>query len=281
MRGAGAGSRTVRSAFLAVAALLAGVSATAAQQEVAFRGRDGAALSAKLFLPEGVGRGPAVVMMHGCAGLHDEKGRMRARDREWAERFRDAGFVVIAPDSFTGRGTKIVCRTRDHAVTPRLRAGDAAAAAEVLAARKDVDPRRIALVGWSHGGSTVLHAVHHSKPEGFDYRVVIAFYPGCRGFRDGAWSSRRPLTILHGTADDWTPIEPCRALVEGRENVRMIEFPGAHHGFDTPDAPLRPLQAAHSKDGSGIVTFGTHEPSRRRAIDVTMGIVGAMSPRTR
>ena len=263
--------------LLAAAALLAAVSAVRAQDEVFFRARDGAELSAKLFLPEGVGRGPAIVMMHGCGGLYDERGRLRARDREWAERFRDAGFVVIVPDSFTGRGTKIVCQTRDHAVTPRLRAGDAAAAAELLAARKDVDPRRIGLVGWSHGGSTALHALHHSKPSGFDYRVAVAFYPGCRGLRDTDRSPRRPVTLLHGVEDDWTPIEPCRDFAERRENVRLIEFPGAHHGFDTPDAPLRPLRAAFSKDGSGNVTFGTHEPSRRRAIAITMRIMGSMS----
>lgn len=269
---------------LAIAALFVGLAAAApaaAQEPVTFEARDGAELSGHLFRPEGPGRHPAVVMMHGCGGILDGKGRIRARDLEWAERFRAAGFVVLIADSFTRRGVATVCTTRDSPITPRRRAGDAAAAAEFLAARKDVDHRRIGLVGWSHGGSTVLHAVLHSKPEGFDYRVVVAFYPGCRGFLNADRSPRRPVTVLHGTEDDWTPIEPCRAFAEKHDAVTMIELPGAHHGFDTPDAPLRTLQAAFSKDGSGNVTFGTHEPSRRRAIAITMRILDTMKPGTR
>jgi dienelactone hydrolase len=245
------------------------------QERVAFKARDGAELTGFLFLPDKPGPRTAVVMMHGCGGVRDDKGRMRTRDREWAERFRDAGHVVLAPDSFGSRGSGSVCTSRDNPITPRLRAGDAAAAGEWLAARKDVDRSRMALIGWSHGGSTVLHAAWHSKPEGFDWRRIAAFYPGCRGFAAAGWTPRRPLAVLHGTADDWTPIEPCRDLMRGH-SVTMIEYPGAHHGFDTPDSPLRRMPAAHSKDGSGIVTFGTDESARAKAIDQVMLMLAGM-----
>ncbi len=256
-------------AFAVLVSGLFGATPGEAQERVAFTGRDGTELSGYLFTPDRAGRRPAVVMMHGCGGVLDDRGRMRERDREWAERFRDAGHVVLVPDSFGSRRSGSVCTTRDNPITPRVRAGDAAAAGEMLAARKDVDRSRIALIGWSHGGSTVLHAVWHSKPEGFEWRSVTAFYPGCRGFAAAGWTQRRPVTILHGTADDWTPIEPCRDLARGRA-VTMIEYDGAHHGFDTPATPPRRIRAAYSKDGSGIVTFGTDEGARAKAIDRVM-----------
>ena len=44
----------------------------------------------------------------------------------------------------------------------------------------------------------------------------IAFYPGCYfKYVDDEAVTTRPIRIFHGTADDWTPIEPCRALSSG------------------------------------------------------------------
>jgi dienelactone hydrolase len=44
--------------------------------------------------------------------------------------------------------------------------------------------------------------------------------------------------VLHGTADDYVPIEPCRGYVErlskAGKDVRLIEYADAHHVFDAP-----------------------------------------------
>ena len=60
---------------------------------------------------------------------------------------------------------------------------------------------RIALVGWSHGGSTVLLAADAARQTADAPRpvTVIAFYPGCRPVADrAAYAPALPLTILIG-----------------------------------------------------------------------------------
>ena len=63
-------------------------------------------LDAVLFRPRGKGPFPAVVLLHGCGGLFKAgtAGEIVARDREWALRLQELGYVAILPDSFNPRG---------------------------------------------------------------------------------------------------------------------------------------------------------------------------------
>ena len=55
--------------------------------------------------------------------------------------------------------------------------------------------------------------------------------------------SRRPLTILIGDADDWTPAAPCAAFAARLKNneqpVSITLYPGAFHDFDNPAGKFR------------------------------------------
>ena len=50
-----------------------------------------------IYRPAGEGRFPAVILMHGCAGV-------RRKDVQWAETFREQGYVALVVDSLSGRG---------------------------------------------------------------------------------------------------------------------------------------------------------------------------------
>lgn len=251
---------------LQVLLVLAGLGASGARAEterIAFPA-SGVTLTGVLSVPGGGGRKPAVVAMHGCGGFQ-ANGAPMPRDADWAERWRQAGYIVLQPDSFSARGyAGGVCRQPNSGATPAIRADDAVAAAAWLAARPDVDAGRMALVGWSHGGTTSLHVAGRA---GNPFQRIVAFYPGCRGFlASQRWQPARPLMILHGEADDWTPIAPCRALSE-RFGFTLNAFENAHHGFDTPDQPLRVLRGmAFSARGTGQVTQGTNPEARAAAI---------------
>lgn len=243
-----------------------------ADEWVSFPGANGATLKALMMKPAGAGPFPAVVALHGCAGLGNSKG-INPRHADWGARLRAAGFIVLFPESFASRGLGSQCTERNRSVKARDRAGDAFAAAEWLAARPDVNRRKIGLLGWSNGGITLLNATNAGKsPRGVDFARAVAFYPGCKAILRQGYSPRVPVTILHGLADDWTAAEPCRAL----SGVRFIGYEGAYHDFDHPNLPIRTRKAAFSANGTGVVTIGTNPEARADSIRRTMAIFQGM-----
>jgi dienelactone hydrolase len=231
--------------------------------------------TAELFRPEGPGPFPAVVALHGCGGLFARDGKLRARETDWAGRLVEDGYLVLFPDSFTARGLKEICTSRSRSIFPRDRADDAAAAAQWLARQPFVDARRLALMGWSHGAMTVLWTVRPGfMREGADFQLAIAFYPGCRQIaRDASWRPRLPLTLLVGGADDWTDPGPCRALAR-RTGFTIIEYPGAYHGFDAPNSPVRLRKGLGAVKG-GEAHVGTDPAARAGAIREAMSLLAA------
>lgn len=238
-------------------------------------------LNAWLMRPKGVAKAPAVVAMHGCAGVTGQRGDLLPIYRDWAERLVGEGYAVLFVDSFGSRGFRQQCTQKPRQVIPKERGEDALAAAAWLARRADIDGSRLALMGWSHGGSTTLWAIdaRRPKPEA-DFKTAIAFYPGCNvQVRQPNWGTRIPLTILIGAADDWTPAEPCRVLGT-RANVRYIEYPGAYHAFDNPNLPLRVRTGlTFSVKGDGTAHIGTNPAARAAAIEVvTQTLKAALKP---
>src|SRR6266508_701570 len=188
-------------------------------------------LTGFVFRPAGTGPFPAVVALHGCGGLGAASRELSKRHDDWAGRLVRAGYVVLMPDSFAPRGAKSLCGTRDRVVRPSKRADDARGAAAWLAVQPFVQPGRIGVLGWSNGGSTVLHLVGRDGVSAA-FTAAVAFYPGCRVLLKKAdWTARIPLLIQHGAADDWTPIAPCRELAGKSSKVRLIAYPGAFHDF--------------------------------------------------
>jgi len=262
-------------AYLGAALLLGVMPAGAAEfQSVSFASanKQATVLEGVLFRPAGVGPFPAIVALHGCSGLGTASRELSKRHADWADRLARAGYVVLMPDSFGSRGAKSLCSTRERVVRPAERADDARGAAAWLAAQPFVAHGRIGALGWSNGGSTVLHLVAR---EGVDaaFSAAVAFYPGCRVLlKQAGWTARIPLLIQQGAADDWTPIAPCRELAGKSGNIRLIVYPGAFHDFDAPDMKLHERRGtAYSANGTGVVHMGTDEPSRRAAIASTLG----------
>jgi dienelactone hydrolase len=249
-----------------------------AQEGVSFPSRDQdltgggpTTLTGVLFRPTGPGPFPAVVLLHGCAGLRRPGGRLAARDEQWAVALRDQGYVALLPDSYTPRGVDEVCTKRDRPVRAlRERPRDAYGALLHLQGLAFVRPDRVGLLGWSNGGTTVLRTVADDSPArppalpAGDFRAAVAFYPGCGGHGDD-WRTRAPLLVLVGGRDDWTPAEPCRALERQTRGaaapVEVVVYPEAHHGFDAPASPVRVRTGLAGPPG-GRATIGTDPAAR-------------------
>jgi dienelactone hydrolase len=221
---------------------------------------------------------PAVVALHGCGGLFTAQGKLMARETDWADRLSAEGYAVLLPDSFNPRGFRQICTIAgaDRAIHPAQRAYDALAAAGWLGRQPFIDASRLALLGWSNGGSTVLATVDASRKDRgtTPFRTAIAFYPGCRVSAERAgYAPNAPLTILIGASDDWTSPEPCRALA-ARLPIRLIEYPGAVHGFDAPNTPRRTRSGVGlTSSGNSAVQVGTDPAARAAAIAEVRGIL--------
>lgn len=220
----------------------------------------------KLLRPRGPGPFPAIVALHGCGGLLTKSGKVAAREADWAERFVEAGYVVLLADSFTARGMREICTAHERSITPEDRADDARAAGEWLAGQAFVDRSRMVVMGWSHGAMTTLWTIRPgflgSPPL---FKAAIAFYPGCRAIlRKKDWHPAIPLSLLIGDADDWTEPGPCRDLAQ-REGFRFITYPGAYHGFDAPNTPIR-VRKGLGAVRSGEAHVGTDPAARQAAI---------------
>jgi dienelactone hydrolase len=177
---------------------------------------------------------------------------------------------VLFPDSFTERGVRQICTVHDRKIFPKNRADDVAAAVEWLAKRPDIDTNRLALMGWSHGAMSTLWAVRPDfMTDGPQFKVAIAFYPGCRQIADqDGWRPRVPLTVLIGGADDWTQAAPCRELAE-RTGFKYVEYPGAYHGFDAPNSKVR-VRKGLGAVKSGEAHVGSDPAARAAAIKEVM-----------
>ena len=218
-------------------------------------------LTGLFFTPDpSAGGFPAVVALHGCDGMYStlasRRGKLTARHQAMADLLVAEGYAVLFPDSFNPRGRREVCTqaARDQTITQANRRLDVFGALEYLHSRPDIATNRVALLGWSHGGSAVLASMNARQtnvaaylhalgdPAEF-FLTAVAFYPGCyassRG-KDG-YAPAAPLNVFIGEADDWTSPKPCialgNAMAAKRLPLQVYVYPDTHHGFDTPNLP--------------------------------------------
>ena len=235
--------------LLALAAWALATLATAAER-VSFPSLDGAGNAPVVltghFFAAAAPYAPAIAMFHGCDGPYDKSGALSRRMREYTELFNSLGLHVLVVDSLTARYEKEICTQRigHRRVTQVNRRLDALGAVAYLAERSDVDEKRIGLIGWSNGGSTVLAATNlrHRDVAAAATRAAfaIAFYPGCEADLKRGYEPSAPLLMLVGELDDWTPAAACVALARAAAEPRpaLESYPGAWHGFDSA-LPLR------------------------------------------
>jgi dienelactone hydrolase len=293
-----------RIAVLTVATLLGAlpVAATPAGERVSFESSapdpatgEPVTVQGLLFRPAAAAspdprRRPAVVALHGCGGMYSavrsRRDALSARHQAMAELLVAEGYVVLFPDSFRSRGVEEICtlESRRRTITGAHRRQDAQAALAWLQRRDDVLADRIAVLGWSHGGSATLSVLdgrapsvaawRDRSPAAAYFRAGVAFYPGCSGFAQArrGYTLAAPLTMFVGGSDDWTAPEPCidfaaRLAVAG-EPAAITVYPGAYHGFDGPSSqPRLRLDVPNGVNPGQGVTVATDPAARDDAYE--------------
>jgi dienelactone hydrolase len=126
-------------------------------------------------------------------------------------------------------------------VPPEAQPRDGFDGAAYLRRAPEVRAARGGVIGFSHGGWTVLKAVLAGlvrRPDEPVFAAAVAYYPGC----DPPTSALETDTIiLIGDADDWTPVARCARWCDtvqtNGHTLRMKVYPGALHSFDASSPP--------------------------------------------
>ena len=185
------------------------------------------------------GRAPAVVLVHGTVGVGP-------REERWAEELNSLGVATFVLDSFRGRD--LAPPFESGAVpSPLTIIIDSYRALSLLATHPRIDPKRIALMGFSRGGVATLYAslrrfqrLH--GPAGLEFAAYLPFYANCTiTYIEDEDVTDRPIRLHHGTADENLPIGACREYVkrlrQAGKDVQFAEYSGARHSFDNSDLP--------------------------------------------
>lgn len=216
------------------------------------------ACAVHLFLPDGAGPWPGVVMYPDAGGVRDTFGEMAAH-------LAGFGYVVALPDVYYRHGdweafdmatvfsdpperSRLMAMIRS--ITPEMMAGDAAAFFDYLAGRDEVRGDRFATTGYCMGGRMSL-VVAGRRPE----RVAAAasFHAGglVTDAPDSPHRAARQLraaVYVAGAENDgaFTPqhAETLDRALAAAGVGHTVEFYPAEHGFAVADNPPYDTAAA-------------------------------------
>ncbi|MEM8631377.1 MAG: dienelactone hydrolase [Pseudomonadota bacterium] len=206
---------------------------------------------------------PTAMLFSGCDGPKDNLGRL-------AEALHAADWASLIVDSHTPRALdeaelwRLVCA--GQLLTGQERAADVAVGLAYAQAAPELSGDRVALVGASHGGWTVLDflaltgagelpPILEKWPAGFGAGVpaavesVVLLYPYCGGASLAAtanWNPGPRVLFVLVEGDTITGEDACldlaRRMGEAGVEVTVELLTGVTHGFDQQEkSPLSPL----------------------------------------
>jgi dienelactone hydrolase len=199
------------------------------------------------------GKRPGVLVVHEWWGLNDYAKRR-------AEQLARLGYVAFCLDMY-GKG-KV---TADPKVAGEwagvfrndrpLGRARAAAGLEVLKSRPQVDPARIAAIGYCFGGTVVLEMAR----SGADLKGVVSFHGGLATPTPAdARNIKGKVLVLHGADDLFEQPSEIAAFQEEMRQARvdwqMVYYGSALHSFTNPESGK-----------AGIKGVGYNEAADRRS----------------
>jgi dienelactone hydrolase/glyoxylase-like metal-dependent hydrolase (beta-lactamase superfamily II) len=190
---------------------------------------------ALLMRPEGEGRFPAVLFLHGRRGL-DELVQRHAR------RIAARGFVVLAPDIYAAHfiGTHPI--EHDYALEK-----DVNAALDVLLARTDISTDKACLYSHTRGGYYALKVATTFNRQENDIACYVSYYPHLQdpnapepqqvyGYAPEIEQLTLPTLVFIGDEEQYQRRRVIETSIkvmqdEGRD-ARLFIYPGVGRGFD-------------------------------------------------
>ena len=184
------------------------------------------------------GRRPGILVMPGGFGLG-------ANAKQRAEMLGGLGYVALAGDPY-GNGREIndlqevmksVSALREDPAKFRKRAQ---VALDKLAALPQVDPRRLAAIGYCLGGTFALELARDGAP----LTGVVTFHGGLEIQRPAAPGQvKAKILVCTGADDPSVPVAHVNAFADEMTKAgvdwQIHSYGGTTHGFTYPDAESR------------------------------------------
>jgi carboxymethylenebutenolidase len=199
-------------------------------------------IEAYLARPKPAGSYPGIIVIHENRGLNEHT-------RDVARRFAAEGFVALAPDALSRRGTTARMESVEKAreaigtLTPAETIADLKAGLRYLEGRKDVDRTRISSIGFCWGGArSFLLATEWPNL----YRAVV-FY-GTPPPQEKLAAIPCPVLGIYGEEDrriTSTVPETAEAMKKLGKKYEYKIYPGANHAFFNDTGDRYNAEAAH------------------------------------
>lgn len=203
------------------------LAATARGEKIRFTvpGTDGKTFDATLDLPAGaVNPTPVVVMLPGSDGIDQ-------RQDFYRQPLLGAGIGTFVVDIKSGN-----FRSRRDRPPAAYFLPVGYEAVRVLRAHRGVDKTKIAVMGWSFGGTISVGLAHVANAPGWlngepGFAAHVGLYGGCTSRRSVTLQAV-PVLVLIGSADTYTDPGRCSRFERLFPNASVVVYPGVHHGFD-------------------------------------------------
>jgi carboxymethylenebutenolidase len=210
---------------------------------------DGTSMQAFVVSPTAAGRKPGLIVFQEAYGVNDHI-------RDVAARFAAQGFVVIAPELYHRTGTHVEGPYGDfaalgphfNAVNSDTIAADSRAAHAWLVSQPEVDPTRIATIGYCMGGRAAFVA-NLELP----LAAAVTYYGGgiAPALLDRVAQLHAPHLFCWGGKDTHIPPEQTRAIDDALRAAdkpyTTVTFGEAGHAFFCDQrADYRPAAAAEA-----------------------------------
>jgi dienelactone hydrolase len=177
----------------------------------------------------------AVMVCHEWWGLNDYSKRR-------AEQLAQMGYVAFAVDVY-GKGVQAKTMEEARRMATALRNDRATLRARInaalgaLKAREEVNPAKIAVIGYCFGGTTALELAR----SGAEVAGVVSFHGGlATPTPQDAKNIKAKVLVCHGADDPNVPMSEVNAFIEemkaGRVNYQVNVYGGAVHTFTNPAA---------------------------------------------
>jgi len=228
-----------RWAFAVIGILtVAGFAPAAVQTKVIDYEHDGVKLKGFLAYDDAIkDKQPGVLVFPEWWGLDDY-----AKTR--AKQLAALGYVAFAADLYgDGKVIEVAHPEDAQKMATALRMnvaswrGRATAALKVLTSQSNVDPGKVAAIGYCLGGSTALQLAY----SGADLKAVSTFHAALPApTAEEAKAIKARILVNHGAADAFIPEKAITAfkaaLDAGGVKYTFTSFPGVVHSFTVPDA---------------------------------------------